>query len=72
MKKSHQQAFNKAYVSVLKSNDRKLLYNAKTKTHDVVVPLATVIKSFRVFIDKVEKDLKIGKYKAKAKSKTKK
>lgn len=70
MKKSHQTAFNKAFVATIKSNKRRLLYNAKTKTHDVMVPVAEVIKNFRVFIDKVEKDLKIGKYKPNKKAKS--
>jgi len=65
MTKSHQKAFNKAYSKILKSKDRKFLYNSKTKVHDVVVPIATVISEMKVFIKKVEKDLKIGQFKPK-------
>lgn len=63
MNKKHQQAFNKAFLTAIKNNKkRKLLYNSKTRTHDIVVPVATIIKAFRPFINMVEKDLKIGRY----------
>jgi hypothetical protein len=63
MNKKHQDAFNKAYVEVLRSKARTLTLNKKEKRYDVVVPLSVVTKAFKKFINVVEKDLKIGKYK---------
>lgn len=63
MKKSHIDAFNKAYLKITKSDKKRLLFNEKTRKHDVVIPLRVIIKEISKFIDIVEKDLKIGKYK---------
>lgn len=71
MVKKHQEAFNKAYTQVLRSKKRSLLLNKKTKSYDVVVPLAEITKAFKKFIDIVEKDLKIGKYRPIPKTKAK-
>lgn len=63
MTKAHQKAFNKAYLKTLKSKDRRLVADKKNKIYIAMVPISTVIKNFKVFINTVEKDLKIGKHK---------
>lgn len=67
MNKKHQEAFNKAYREILTSKSRQLLLNKKTKAYDVVVPLGSITKAFKKFINTVEKDLKIGQYRTKNK-----
>ena len=61
MKKSHRDAFDKALLNVVKySKDRQLILNKKTNRYDMVVPVTTVIRSFKRFTDLVRKDLKLG------------
>lgn len=62
MTKSQQAAFNKALLDTVKrSKDRKLVLDKKKKTYVVMVPVATVLKNFKKFTDKVNKELKIKK-----------
>ncbi len=73
MNKKHQQAFNKALLKAVKYNkDRQMLLSKDKLKYNVVVPVATVLKSFRPFINMIEKDLKIGKYRVVTKPTTKK
>ena len=60
MTKSQQAAFNKALLDTVKrSKDRRLILDKKAKRYVIMVPVATVLKNFKKFTDKVNKDLKI-------------
>jgi hypothetical protein len=61
MTKAQQKAFNDAYMKTVKSRDRKLVPDKKKKQYVVMVPVGTVIKNFKKFVQKVNKDLGISK-----------
>lgn len=61
MTKSQMDAFNKALRGTVKNNRLKFLYNKRTKRYDVVVPITVVLRNFKKFTDKVNKDLGIKK-----------
>lgn len=60
MTKAQQAAFNKALLDTVKrSKDRRLILDKKKKRYVVMVPVETVLKNFKKFVSKVNKDLKI-------------
>lgn len=65
MTKAQQDAFNDAYLKTVKSKDRKLIPDKKKKRYILMVPVGTVIKNFRKFVEKVNKDLGVSKSKSK-------
>lgn len=55
MTKAQKNAFNKAYLGVLKSNKRRMVKSRESdRVYESVVPVAEVIKHFSKFVKKID------------------